>query len=286
MFIWYFRFCLFKLLSLFGLASKYLKTDDIKQDAMKGINRFLNFDEFRKEKTEFTPVVETHSDELEETEESDVITSDIKSKDTDNKIIEKKSDISSDKQVSVSTSSSDLKYSTTDLDNLDLTVFKEPTIYGVGDKKLLLLDDVGMMYNLYKITFGRINRMYNVNVENTFSVVASIGKLSGYMAYKYILNNKIDYALLDITLGDLVRNKLNNSVEIDGIDIAIKLLELNPDIKFKFISAHTLNKRNYTMVNYFNKFESVTNLDISKYYIYKNGDMCKDIYNFLYGETK
>ena len=70
------------------------------------------------------------------------------------------------------------------------------------------------------------------------------------------------------------------------IDIAIKLLELNPDIKFKFISAHTLNKRNYTMVNYFNKFESVTNLDISKYYIYKNGYMCKDIYNFLYGETK
>jgi hypothetical protein len=283
MFIWYFRFCLFKLLSLFGLASKYLKTDDIKQDAMKGINKFLNFDEFRKKKTEFTPVVETHNDEL---VEPDVITSDIKTKDTSNEVIEKKSGISIDKQVSVCTSSSDSKYDTTDLDNLDLTTFKEPTIYGIGDKKLLLLDDVGMMYNLYKITFGRINRMYNVNVENTFSVVVSIGKLSGYMAYKYILNNKIDYALLDITLGDLVRNKLNNSVEIDGIDIAIKLLELNPDVKFKFISAHTLNKRNYTMINYFNKFESATHLDISKYYIYKNGDMCKDIYNFLYGETK
>lgn len=283
MFIWYFRFCLFKLLSLCGLASKYIKTDDIKKDAMKGINSFLNFDEFRKKRTEPIPVIETHNDEL---VESDVITSDIKTKDTSNEVIEKKSDISSDKQVSVCTSSSDSKYDTTDLDNLDLVTFKEPTIYGIGDKKLLLLDDVSMMYNLYKITFGRINRMYNVNVENTFSVVASIGKLSGYMAYKYILNNKIDYALLDITLGDLVRNKLNNSVEIDGIDIAIKLLELNPDVKFKFISAHTLNKRNYTMINYFNKFESATHLDISKYYIYKNGDMCKDIYNFLYGETK
>ena len=46
-----------------------------------------------------------------------------------------------------------------------------------------------MMYNLYKITFGKINRLYNVNIENNFSIVSSIGKLSGYMAYKYILNN-------------------------------------------------------------------------------------------------
>ena len=271
MFVWYFRFCLFKLLSLFGLVSKYIKTDDLKKDALKGINKFLNFDEFKTEKTECTPpVIESHDDIV---KECNMII-----KDTCNEV--------NDKHVSNNKSSSDSKYNTTDLDNLDLSVFKEPTIYGIGDKKLLLLDDVGMMYNLYKITFGKINRLYNVNVENNFSIVSSIGKLSGYMAYKYILNNKIDYALLDITLGDLVRNKLNNSVEIDGIDIAIKLLELNPDIKFKFISAHTLNKRNYTMVNYFNKFESVTNLDISKYYIYKNGDMCKDIYNFLYGETK
>ena len=271
MFVWYFRFCLFKLLSLFGLVSKYIKTDDLKKDALKGINKFLNFDEFKTEKTECTPpVIESHDDIV---KECNMII-----KDTCNEV--------NDKHVSNNKSSSDSKYNTTDLDNLDLSVFKEPTIYGIGDKKLLLLDDVGMMYNLYKITFGKINRLYNVNIENNFSIVSSIGKLSGYMAYKYILNNKIDYALLDITLGDLVRDKLNNSVEIDGIDIAIKLLEVNPDIKFKFISAHTLNKRNYTMVNYFNKFESVTNLDISKYYIYKNGDMCKDIYNFLYGETK
>ena len=52
MFIWYFRFCLFKLLSLFGLVSKYIKTDDLKKDALKGINKFLNFDEFKTEKTE------------------------------------------------------------------------------------------------------------------------------------------------------------------------------------------------------------------------------------------
>lgn len=278
MFIWYFRFCLFKLLSLFGLVSKYIKTDDIKKDALKGINGFLNFDEFKKEKTEYTPVIKTSSIIPKEP--------DIKQVETKTEIIEDKPNIDTNKQVSIIKSSSDLKYNNEDLDNLDLSVFKEPSTYGVGDKKLLLLDDVGMMYNLYKITFGRINRMYNVDIENNFNIVASIGKLSGYMAYKYILNNKIDYALLDITLGDLVRNKLNNSVEIDGIDIAIKLLELNPDIKFKFISAHTLNKRNYTMVEYFNKFESVTNLEISKHYIYKNGDMCKDIYSFLYGETK
>lgn len=278
MFIWYFRFCLFKLLSLFGLVSKYIKTDDIKKDALKGINGFLNFDEFKKEKTEYTPVIKTSSVIPKEP--------DIKQVETKTEIVEDKPNIDTNKQVSIIKPSSDLKYNNEDLDNLDLSVFKEPSTYGIGDKKLLLLDDVGMMYNLYKITFGRINRMYNVDIENNFNIVASIGKLSGYMAYKYILNNKIDYALLDITLGDLVRNKLNNSVEIDGIDIAIKLLELNPDIKFKFISAHTLNKRNYTMVEYFNKFESVTNLEISKHYIYKNGDMCKDIYSFLYGETK
>lgn len=278
MFIWYFRFCLFKLLSLFGLVSKYIKTDGIKKDALKAINGFLNFDEFKKEKTEYTPVIKTSSIIPKEP--------DIKQVETKTEIVEDKPNIDTNKQVYIIKSSSDLKYNNEDLDNLDLSVFKEPSTYGVGDKKLLLLDDVGMMYNLYKITFGRINRMYNVDIENNFNIVASIGKLSGYMAYKYILNNKVDYALLDITLGDLVRNKLNNSIEIDGIDIAIKLLELNPDIKFKFISAHTLNKRNYTMVEYFNKFESVTNLEISKHYIYKNGDMCKDIYSFLYGETK
>lgn len=278
MFIWYFRFSLFKLLALFGLVSKYLKTDDIKKDALKGINSFLNFDEFKKERTGHTPVIKTCSSIPKE--------SDVKEVKSNIEDVENKSNTDTVKQVSVNKLSNDLKYNNNDLDHLDLSIFKEPNIYGIGDKKLLLLDDVGMMYNLYKITFGRINRMYSVDIENHFNIVASIGKLSGYMAYKYILNNKIDYALLDITLGDLVRNKLNNSVEIDGIDIAIKLLELNPDIKFKFISAHTLNKRNYTMVNYFNKFESVTNLDISKHYIYKNGDMCGDIYNFLYGDSK
>lgn len=280
--LWYMRFVLFKLLSVFGLVSKYVKTDEIKKDVIRETNKFLNFDEFRKDEPKYSSSPKTNiagikntTDEIPEIRKTDCIIEKDKTMETVSNGLTLNTGDNREKQYS----------NQDDLNDIDMSLFKDPKIYGTGDKKLLLLDDVELVANLYKTTFNRINRMHDVNIEKDYMIISSIGKLSGYRAYKYILNNKVDYALLDITLGDLIRNNSNKAVEIDGVDIAIKLLELNPNIKFKFISSHTLNKRNYTMVYYFNKFERMTNLDISEHYIYKNGDFGKDIYSFLYGDS-
>lgn len=274
----HFKFIVFKILSLLGIVSKYIKTEDIKKDTLHGIRKYFNFDEFKKEEEHFSSAPKIKTEEVKDTS--------TEMRDTD--YVEVKHNKETIEEVnnklSLNCPAEKMAKRQNIIDNIELTYIKDPEVYGEGNKSLLLLDDVSLVYNLYKTTFNRINRAYNVDMFKDYKIIYSIGSMSGYTAYKYILNNKIDYALLDITLGDIVRNSNNEIIEIDGVDIAIKLLELNPNIKFKFISSHTLNMKNYTMIYYFNKFESVTKRKISNYYIYKNGDLSQDIYNFLYGE--
>ena len=280
--MYWFRYGLYRMLTLFGLVSKYIKTDEVKNDAIKGVKSFLNFDEFKRNEPKFSSTkTRDTSFTIKEHSEGEIRKTDfVQSKESTIETIAENVSLSNNKDCENDKDCKDLR-----LDNIELSVFKSPTIYGNGEKRLLLLDDVELVKNLYKTTFSRIQRNYGVDVINDFKIVSCIGKLAGYEAYKYILDNHIDIALLDITLGDIIRDKNNNPVEIDGVDIAIKLLEINPNIKFKFISSHTLNKRNYTMVYYFNKFEKKTNLNIKDHYIYKNGDFGTDVYNFLYGAS-
>lgn len=172
------------------------------------------------------------------------------------------------------------------LSDIDYSPYTVPDIAGNenSENEILILDDIPLMKSLYTMDFKKVNRQYNKNIEEDFKLVYFISPDCGYRAYKYITDNynKIKFAILDITLGYVIKNKHGQPIEIDGVDIAIYLLKLNPDIKLKFMSAHTLNRYNYSMIYYFDKFEINTNLNIEKHYIFKNGDRVKELYNLLY----
>ena len=173
-----------------------------------------------------------------------------------------------------------------DVDIVDYSVYPDPDIKNIGsDKTILWLDDMTNMKVLYGLDINKVKNIYKEDINKDFNIINCFGKYAGFIAEKYIHSDdrlKIDYALVDITLGYGIKLTNGDYVEYDGVDIMLDLLKLNPDMKFMFCSAHTLNRKNPTVNGFFTKFEDATGLDISNYYINKNSDRYVDIHKLLY----
>ena len=172
------------------------------------------------------------------------------------------------------------------INHVDCTLYKDIKTYGNkdSDKSILIVDDLDFVYKLYHTDFNMIKREFNKDILSDFSIKFATGNKSGFIALNEIDNNpNIKFALLDITLGSITKNKKGEYIELDGIDIALYLLDKIPDVKFLFISGHTLNRMNPKMNYYYKKFEEKTGLKIDKFYLYKNTDRFQAIHKLIYG---
>lgn len=167
----------------------------------------------------------------------------------------------------------------------DWSPFFEPEIKGnPNGSKLLMVDDIEFTENLYMTDFRKMGRTYNRDVNDDYALIGAFGINAGFIAYKYLMDgNTVDKAILDITLGHYNRNAKGDYLELDGIDIAIKLLEINPNADIRFVSAHTLNKHNPALIYYIKKFETIVKKPIDKFYINKNLNRFEELANFIYG---
>ena len=153
--------------------------------------------------------------------------------------------------------------------------------YDVNKLTILIMDDIVDTYSLYHIDFNKINIKYKKNIFEQFNIVTALGHEAGFIAYKYILSgNKLDYAILDITIGSMIKFDNGEFLDLDGIDIGIAVMT-NTTGKVIFSTAHTLNRKNMVMEYYISKFEEYKDEDISKYAISKNNDRVEPLYNFL-----
>jgi len=152
------------------------------------------------------------------------------------------------------------------------------------DKTIFFLDDISNMWYLYNSDIITIKKKHDVDLLKEFNIIKCFGEKAGFSAYKFTETEyrKVDYAILDITLGYGIKLRSGEYIEYDGIDIFLRLRELNPDIKFIFCTAHTLNKKNPTVGYFFDKFESNTGLKFKDYYLNKSSDRAAVIYNLLY----
>lgn len=173
----------------------------------------------------------------------------------------------------------------------DYNIFPDPVIEGKGNVLgLLIVDDAAMTKYLYDSDFRKIKREKNKDVLEDFKVYNAYGDKCGYIGYKSLLNihYNISYAVLDITLGFPIKHESGLCLEIDGVDLAIKMLSKNPDARFIFISAHTLNIRNPIMKKYIEKFNDITGLNMKDYYVNKSDTTTisryQAIYELLYGD--
>lgn len=300
--LYYLKFIIFQIVKHIKFLSKYIKIDLIKSDSQDYAKKkyYQWFDEFQDESTPTPSVIVSSTPKIAESTKDHIphvkdesinnINPRIyRDESTDDPEFEIKEDSHPD---IIQNEKYKFKERLKDIEDIDFEQFRMPSIRGNKESKksILLLDDLPFVINLYENNFKKIKRNYNVDIFTDFKLIYATESDCGGKVLKYIyldaLKNKIDYAILDITLGYICRTKNKKPIEIDGIDIALILLNKNPDVQFKFISAHTLNKHNKTMQMYFDKFEKNTNLNIEDYYINKNGDQITPIYELLYSNSK
>lgn len=157
-------------------------------------------------------------------------------------------------------------------------------------KTLLIVDDYDEMSTLFKNTVQDIKDDYDVDIDNDYNVVIIIGDNCGKDSLKFIENYPVDYAILDITLREIIHKKINgrNSFgTIDGIDLGIETLERYPECKIVFLTAHNLDTDNEKFSTFHVKFKQYFNADLVNYYINKlDPSRNEEIVRFLRGENE
>jgi hypothetical protein len=161
----------------------------------------------------------------------------------------------------------------------------DPVIYGNVDSKktFLIMDDLEDVFFLYNFDFKNIKSTFGIDVLEEFKIVKCSGVDCGFMAHKYLSNCQDDLviALLDITIGKLIKLEDGDTITFDGVDIALEIINSFPKCEFKFCTAHRLNKKNPEILPFINKFEENTGLDIADYYFSKNSNRVEYIYEML-----
>ena len=124
---------------------------------------------------------------------------------------------------------------------------------------ILIMDDFKGMATLLKDELKRVN---SIDVYKDYTIVLATGDYAAFTVKKELLKGtKIDIGLLDITLGGVV-----GGIEYDGVDVAIMIKEKYPDSIVKFVTGHTLNRKNPEIFQFMQKFENHFNIPIDESY--------------------
>jgi len=176
--------------------------------------------------------------------------------------------------------------------DIDYTAYPDVAITNpTGKRKLFILDDIPETQILYASDFDIIEKKHNKNIRKDFKIVKALGRTAGFTAHKYLViedHAKIDFAMLDLTLGYVIPVGEGEFIEFDGIDVAIDILEKNPDAKIIFLTAHTIDIKNSAVVPvikmYSEKYFEYTGLDLLKQCVPKDGDRVSAVIELLYSE--
>lgn len=149
---------------------------------------------------------------------------------------------------------------------------------------LLFVEDYEDMRSAYRIVLNNISKQVGKSVYDSFNICEAYGKFCGGTALKFVNETKVDYAILDITLGEVINVNEGGYVFINGIDIAIEILKKNPEAKILFLTGHTLNDRYPAFKEYIEKFRKHTGKNIIDHYL-KKSDVNDESFllEFLYG---
>lgn len=172
------------------------------------------------------------------------------------------------------------------MEQYNFSSIPEPEIINPeGKKTAILVDDVLFTDIMYRSDLKKMKEQYNVDPYHDFKMVKCLGEYAGFQAYKYAVleGNKVDIGVLDITLGHNFFVGESMCVEVDGIDIAYHIKQINPEFNFLLCTAHTLNTSNTTIERYNNKLKDGLDLTIKDCYLNKNSHRVDNFYLLLYG---
>lgn len=171
----------------------------------------------------------------------------------------------------------------------DFSNYPDPEILNPeGDITILYMDDLHeimetSMNDLEIIRTKMLDTEEKKKMFSRFKIVKCTGLYAGQIALKYSKNNKIDKAILDLTLGKEPMEFDNGQfLDINGDDVAIELYNQNKDIHIAIFSSHTLNSNNPQYRSYMENFLEHTGDDIMKHYIGRIGNRVQNIAEFLF----
>lgn len=173
------------------------------------------------------------------------------------------------------------------IETIDFSTIQQPIILNddLNKPTVIVIDDVACTDIMYKQDIKKMSEIYHVDPYKDFRLIKCIGEQAGLQAYKYavIENNKIDYGIIDITLGHQLRVMDGYYMEMDGIDVAYYLKQVNPNFNFLLCTAHTLNRNNSVITKYDNKMIKNFNTKLETYYLNKNSYRVDKFYQLVYG---
>lgn len=166
--------------------------------------------------------------------------------------------------------------------------FKEEDL-DPNKKTILFVDDYIEMSTLLKNTIRDMNDEFDIDIESMYNVVFAIGDNCGKDSLTFIENHRVDYAILDITLREIIKKTINGKSTygaVNGIDIGIEIRERYSDCKLLFLTAHNLDTKNDKFHMLHKKFYDYFGDDLSSHYLNKlDPDRNKIIIEFI-RETK
>lgn len=168
--------------------------------------------------------------------------------------------------------------------------FRDTTKLDPSLPNLLFVEDYQDMKSAYRIVINNIGKRIGKSLYDQFNICEAYGKYCGGSSLKFLRENKIDYAILDITLGEVLNIPSDEDgdgyVFIDGIDIALEILKVNPDAKIIFLTGHTLNEKYPAFKEYIDKFKNATGKSLIDHYL-KKSDVNEEehLIKFLFGEN-
>ncbi len=159
---------------------------------------------------------------------------------------------------------------TVDIHSLDLSHIPQPTILNNnGTKTLLIVNDIPSMLKLLEIDLEDINNENNKLID-TYKIILCSGKYANLMAYKYIKENKINKALVDVILSDSLLIVNDHMVEFTGFDLIREIKKYNSETEIAVFTAMNLKHSNNSGNRYDDIFSKLWDNNIIDRYINVN----------------
>jgi len=154
------------------------------------------------------------------------------------------------------------------LNKIDLKDIGDPFIINPGSAKtLLVVNDIPTTLKLLELDFKMIQTEYHKDILNTYKIVVCTGRHANLMAYKYLINNQIDKALIDVILSDSIIRMDDKFIEFNGFDIAEEIKKRNRESDIGIYTSVELTSTMDIMHKYLSAFKRLSNANVIDKYI-------------------